>query len=310
MPQMQPAEALATCEQALRSLISTVLVKKLGKDWVSQVFSEERAVKIRGVREEESGRRTRRGVASVPSSELAYAQFFDILALLKKYWEDFKPALGNQSETLGLLSRFEALRNSVAHNRDLLPFEEELLSGIAGEIRNRCRVSPLVAQAAPDELRFFRCLRTVELPLSLTSVAFLYGLGPLESACRPAVRRRSWGLVRSAGAPAEASEALMRSSVRTALRDSWVRSQVVTARAIPETAPFRAVRARPVARGVSGACGAWGASPDAWGWAGGQPAGLLSTFEGPSTIHSELRQVLNRQRHLGCSHRMPDVRRG
>ncbi|WP_405856979.1 Scr1 family TA system antitoxin-like transcriptional regulator [Streptomyces sp. NBC_01515] len=78
MLQMQLAEALATCEQALRSLISTVLAKKLGKDWVSQVFPEERAVKIRGVRGEESGRRTRRGVASVPSSELAYAQFCDL----------------------------------------------------------------------------------------------------------------------------------------------------------------------------------------------------------------------------------------
>ncbi|GHB28950.1 hypothetical protein GCM10010306_021730 [Streptomyces umbrinus] len=140
MPQMQPAEALATCEQALRSLIATVLAKKLGKDWVSQVFPEEKAIKIRGIRDEEAGRRTRRGVASVPSSELAYAQFFDILALLKKHWADFKPALGNQSETLGLLSRFEALRNSVAHSRDLLPFEEELLSGIAGEIRNRVTI--------------------------------------------------------------------------------------------------------------------------------------------------------------------------
>ncbi|MGW7425864.1 Swt1 family HEPN domain-containing protein [Streptomyces sp. NPDC054813] len=140
MPQMQPAEALATCEQALRSLIASVLAKKLGTDWVSQVFPEERAVKIRGIRDEEAGRRTRRGVASVPSSELAYAQFFDILALLKKYWADFKPALGNHSETLGLLSRFEALRNSVAHSRDLLPFEEELLSGIAGEIRNRVTI--------------------------------------------------------------------------------------------------------------------------------------------------------------------------
>jgi hypothetical protein len=61
MPQMQPAEALATCEQALRSLIATVLAKKLGKDWVSQVFPEKRVAKIREVREEEAGRRTRRG---------------------------------------------------------------------------------------------------------------------------------------------------------------------------------------------------------------------------------------------------------
>ncbi|MET7718632.1 hypothetical protein [Streptomyces sp. NPDC005407] len=76
----------------------------------------------------------------MPTSELAYAQFFDVLTLLRKHWEDFKPALGKQSEKMGLLSRFEALRNSVAHSRDLLPFEEELLSGIAGEIRNRVTI--------------------------------------------------------------------------------------------------------------------------------------------------------------------------
>jgi HEPN superfamily Swt1-like protein len=140
MPQMQPAEALTTCEQALRSLISTVLAKKLGRDWVSEVFPAEKAAKLREVREEETGRRTRRGVAAVPTSELAYAQFFDVLTVLRKHWEDFKPALGKQSETMGLLSRFEALRNSVAHSRDLLPFEEELLSGIAGEIRNRVTI--------------------------------------------------------------------------------------------------------------------------------------------------------------------------
>ncbi|GGN40866.1 hypothetical protein GCM10011578_088540 [Streptomyces fuscichromogenes] len=56
MPEMQPAEALATCEQALRSLIASVLAKKLGKDWISQVFPEERAVKIRAIRSERSSR--------------------------------------------------------------------------------------------------------------------------------------------------------------------------------------------------------------------------------------------------------------
>ncbi|GGV27996.1 hypothetical protein GCM10010260_80490 [Streptomyces filipinensis] len=140
MPQMAPAEALAACEQALRNLITTVLTRKLGKDWVSQVFTAEKVERLREIRDEETGRRMRRGVAAVPSNELAYAQFFDILTLLKKHWEDFKPALGDRSETMGLLSRFEALRNSVAHSRDLLPFEEELLSGIAGEMRNKVTI--------------------------------------------------------------------------------------------------------------------------------------------------------------------------
>ncbi|MFF8196648.1 hypothetical protein ACF05L_38640 [Streptomyces bobili] len=101
MPQMQPAEALATCEQALRSLIATVLAKKLGKDWISQVFPEERAVKIRAIRDEEAGRRTRRGVASVPSSELAYAQFFDILSPAEEVLGRLQARAGQSERDVG-----------------------------------------------------------------------------------------------------------------------------------------------------------------------------------------------------------------
>ena len=141
LPLMQPAEALATCEQALRRLISTVLADKLGQNWIEKAFTAERVEAFRKTREEESGRRTRRGVAAVPTEELAYVQFFDMLKLVQKYWDHLRPALGNdQKEMMGLLGRFEALRNSVAHSRDLLPFEEELLSGIAGEIRNRVTI--------------------------------------------------------------------------------------------------------------------------------------------------------------------------
>ncbi|MFG2651181.1 hypothetical protein [Streptomyces sp. NPDC048436] len=140
MPQFSPASALATCEQALRDLITTVLTTQIGKDWISQVFTAEKLEKLRQIREEETGRRTRRGTSFAPGNELAYAQFFDVIGILKKHWEHFKPALGDQIETLGLLKRFEAMRNSVAHSRELLPFEEELLSGIAGEIRNKVTI--------------------------------------------------------------------------------------------------------------------------------------------------------------------------
>lgn len=141
MSQMQPAEALANCEQALRTLIAAVMTDKVGRDWLSRAFTEEKLAKIRETREEETRRRTRRGVASMPRSELAYVQFFDLIKLVDKHWEHFKPALGpEKGDMLGLLRRFEALRNTVAHSRDVLPFEEDLLSGIAGEIRNRVTI--------------------------------------------------------------------------------------------------------------------------------------------------------------------------
>lgn len=48
--------------------------------------------------------------------------------------------LNNKKDTLALLRRFDQLRNTVAHSRPLLAFEADLLSGIAGEIRNRVTI--------------------------------------------------------------------------------------------------------------------------------------------------------------------------
>ncbi len=73
----------------------------------------------------------------VPDDELAYAEFYDLCAIAEKHWQPLALALGKQAETLPLLKRFDKLRNTVAHSRPLLGFEADLLSGIAGEIRNR-----------------------------------------------------------------------------------------------------------------------------------------------------------------------------
>lgn len=140
MPTLQPAQALATCEQALQQLVDIVLKSKIGDDWISQVLSPEKVEKIRARRDEEIRKRARRGVAASPMGKLSYVQFFEIVEIIKKRWVDFEPALGKRSETIALLDRFDALRNSVAHSRDLLPWEAELLSGIAGEIRNKVTI--------------------------------------------------------------------------------------------------------------------------------------------------------------------------
>lgn len=55
-------------------------------------------------------------------------------------WEALDGALGAKKEITVLRDRFEALRNAVAQSRELLPFEEELLSAIAGEMRNRVTI--------------------------------------------------------------------------------------------------------------------------------------------------------------------------
>jgi hypothetical protein len=54
--------------------------------------------------------------------------------------EPLATALKEKKEVVALLKRFDNLRNTLAHSRDLLPFEEDLLAGVAGDIRNRVTI--------------------------------------------------------------------------------------------------------------------------------------------------------------------------
>lgn len=140
MPTLLPAQALATCERALRELLTVVLARKFGDCWIGQVFEAEAFTALEDKRQIEIKRRAARGAASVPTNLIAYAEFTQLTRLVTRYWEDLAPALGVKREITVLLDRFEALRNAVAHSRELLPFEQDLLSGIAGEIRNRVTI--------------------------------------------------------------------------------------------------------------------------------------------------------------------------
>ncbi|MGW5450308.1 hypothetical protein [Streptomyces asiaticus] len=140
MPLMQPPVALASCERSLRQLLTHVLNAEFGASWIHQVFDAETVTKLSEKRTEEEKRRTKRGAATVPSNLIEYTEFTQLTRLLNRYWELFKEAMGEKKEISVLLARFGALRNAVAHSRELLPFEEELLSAIAGEIRNRVTI--------------------------------------------------------------------------------------------------------------------------------------------------------------------------
>lgn len=137
---MTPSSALESCETALRQLLVHVLAEKHGSEWMTKVFNEEQLAAFEEKLEYEQKKRTSRGVAIVSSALIDYTQFFDLLTLAEKNWELVAPALGKKADTLALLRRINDLRNSVAHNRALLPFEEDLVAGIAGEIRNRVTI--------------------------------------------------------------------------------------------------------------------------------------------------------------------------
>jgi hypothetical protein len=140
MPIMQPPVALASCERSLRDLLTVALRAKFGPDWISHVFDADDVTRLRDKQTVEQKRRTRRGVVAVPANLIEYAEFTQLARLINTHWEALNGALGAKKEITVLLDRFEALRNTVAHSRELLPFEEELLSAIAGEIRNRVTI--------------------------------------------------------------------------------------------------------------------------------------------------------------------------
>lgn len=143
MPSFEPTAALVAGEQALRQFLEVRLREQLGPDWLAQVARPATAArpsdmdtwtKLRGLEEATRGRR---GLAQVPPVGLEYAQFRDLLDIAWRYWDRLGGVLGKRPEAECFLNRFADLRNTVAHSRELLPAEADLLSGIAGELRNR-----------------------------------------------------------------------------------------------------------------------------------------------------------------------------
>ncbi|WP_146081198.1 hypothetical protein [Pseudoclavibacter sp. AY1H1] len=141
-------------------MLAYVLEKKSGASWLQEAVSAETIAKWEARRLEEERKRTTRGVAAVASDPLAYAEFYELVGLVKKNWNDVAPALGKKAVTGALLDRFDDLRNTVAHSRDLLPFEEALLAGISGEIRNR--VTLYMSTQAPSGEHFARIEEVVD----------------------------------------------------------------------------------------------------------------------------------------------------
>lgn len=127
-------------ERALRQVIESVFQQRDGQEWLGKVTTALQRDRWSDRAVEEGARRGRRGVAHLPVVGLEYAQLRELIGILEKDWEPFAAALGYKKEVLALLERFDVIRNAIAHSRDLLPFEEDLLSGIAGDIRNRVTI--------------------------------------------------------------------------------------------------------------------------------------------------------------------------
>jgi hypothetical protein len=136
---LEPSVALTVCENALRELMRQAFSAAWGTNWVEKIStSEQRAGWAERAAADQA--HTRKGVAQVPALELEYSQFYELVDFADKHWDQLAPALGKKKMTLPQLERFDDLRDRVAHGRTLLEFERELMSGIAGQIRNQVTI--------------------------------------------------------------------------------------------------------------------------------------------------------------------------
>lgn len=137
VPILEPSVALSTCETALRELMTHSYRESYGAGWLERISTLAQRQTWADRAKAEEHVRVPKGVAQVPNAGLAYANFYDLVQIAKTYWEPLSGALGKLKTVLPLLERFDNLRNTIGHSRPLLAFEQDLMSGIAGQVRNQ-----------------------------------------------------------------------------------------------------------------------------------------------------------------------------
>lgn len=122
------ASALAGVEIALRLAVRAVF-----PNWQEEFHADQ-------LKRLEKARRTERNKKEgVQASEdlLDYLELHKLVSLIQNNWSKFEPVFGDEQQTKVLLSLVCKFRNSVAHSRDLVKFEQNLVRGVSGMLRNQ-----------------------------------------------------------------------------------------------------------------------------------------------------------------------------
>jgi len=142
---MEATEAINNLEMVLRDLIADVLGEEFGTDWIAKCGTSEKVQRWHDRQEEEAKKRD----GTVVEGRLIYfADFTDLLPIVKKHWHLFKPCLGDRQTFTTYMGRLEDFRNAPMHSRALVDFEQQLIQGMAGEIRNKVTLYQTGANAA------------------------------------------------------------------------------------------------------------------------------------------------------------------
>jgi hypothetical protein len=132
-------------EVVLRGLIAQVLEAEFGSEWIEKCGTVEKIQRWRDRREEE---RKKRDGTVIEERLIFFADFTDLLPIIKKHWPLFKPCLGDKKTFEAYMGRLEDFRNAPMHSRTLVDFEQNLVDGMTGEIRNKVTLFQTEANAA------------------------------------------------------------------------------------------------------------------------------------------------------------------
>lgn len=150
------SDELVLVENALRSLIEDVLRARHGEVWTRHLgVTNERLQKWLERRAESE--KTAAGAVVEPRI-LFYADFTDLWDIMRdsSNWPLFKACFRDQKRLGVYLSRLSELRNPAAHSRALLPYEESLVAGMSGEIRQMITLFRNSGAAGPEPEHFAR----------------------------------------------------------------------------------------------------------------------------------------------------------
>ncbi|QDB79101.1 hypothetical protein FE251_06750 [Georgenia wutianyii] len=127
---MDPTAALRSIESVLRAAIHRVFD---GEDWLDTKGAPTRE-SLTAKRAEEEKRRD--GVLT-SQDLLEYVETYHLTRIVLNSWELFKPIFDDKKRTETYFGLVDDVRNSIAHSRDLVPYEEDLLSGVAQHLSNQ-----------------------------------------------------------------------------------------------------------------------------------------------------------------------------
>lgn len=127
---MEPTHALEALENALRLAVREVL----GSGWTTAKGAPDLG-RVRAAQVEEHKRRD--GV-QVSDDLLSYTEFTALTTLIEKNWDrGFHQVFEDKKRTDAFFRAVEDVRNTIAHSRQLVQFERDLIAGISGQLRNQ-----------------------------------------------------------------------------------------------------------------------------------------------------------------------------